>query len=96
VIFRIYTFLREGEQKMEEPQLNEEELKGLSEEEKAQKIAEIEKQRELYWQERYKRNIYEFGDYDSPEDTEMTPMMKELDAEIKEKIRQIKERENML
>ncbi len=81
---------------MEEPQLNEEDLKGLSEEEKANKIAEIEKQRELYWKERYKRNFYEFGDYDGPEDTEMTPMMKELDAQIKEKIRQIKERENIL
>ncbi len=76
---------------MEEPKLNEEELKGLSEEERAKKIAEIEKQRELYLKERYKRNIYEFGDYDGPEDTEMTPMMKELDAEIKEKIRKIKE-----
>ena len=47
---------------MEEPKLNEEELKGLSEEERAKKIAEIEKQRELYWKERYKQNFYEFGD----------------------------------
>ena len=76
---------------MEEPKLNEEELKGLSEEERAKKIAEIEKQKKLYWQERYKRNIYEFGDYDGPEDTEMTPDVAALDAEIKEKIRKIKE-----
>ncbi|MBQ8437118.1 MAG: hypothetical protein IJX20_05670 [Alphaproteobacteria bacterium] len=76
---------------MEEPKLNEEELKGLSEEEKAKKIAELEKQKELYWKERYKRNIYEFGDYDGPEDTEMTPDVAKAVEEGLKKIRQIKE-----
>ena len=77
---------------MEEPKLNEEELKGLSEEERAKKIAEIEKQRELYWKERYKRNIYEFGDYDGPEEPQPeAPSVITASKEIEEKIRRIKE-----
>ncbi len=77
---------------MEEPKLNEEELKGLSEEERAKKIAEIEKQRELYWKERYKRNIYEFGDGEVDYSV-VTPDVAEADKRIKKIIAQIKENE---
>ena len=71
---------------MEEPKLNEEELIGLSEEEKQKKLAELQRKKDEYWEARYKRNVYEFGDYDGPEDTEMTPDVEEWDKMIKEKI----------
>ena len=45
---------------MQEPKLTEEELVGLSEEEKQQKIAELEQRKKEYWEERYRRNVYEF------------------------------------
>lgn len=75
---------------MEKPELKEEDLIGLSEEEKAAKIAEIEKQKELYWKERYKRNIYEFGDYNGPEDSEMTPEVAEAVERGLQRIAEIK------
>jgi len=53
---------------MQEPTLNEEELEGLSEEEKAEKLARLEEQKKAYWKERYRRNIYEFGDYEPKEE----------------------------
>jgi len=77
---------------MEEPKLNEEELKGLSEEERAKKIAEIEKQKELYWKERYKQTFYEFGDAE-PDYSVVTPDVAEADKRIKKIIAQIKENE---
>ena len=75
---------------MKEPKLNEEELIGLSEEEKQKKIAEIERQKKEYWEERYRRNVYEFGDYDGPEDPEMSPGVAMADKRIKEIIAEIK------
>ena len=74
---------------MDKPELKEEDLVGLSEEEKAAKIAELEHQKELYWKERYKRNIYEFGDYDGPEDAPMTPDVAEMDLAIKRKLAEL-------
>ena len=78
---------------MKEPKLNEEELIGLSEEEKQKKIAEIERQKKEYWEERYRRNVYEFGDYDGPEDPEMSPGVAMADKRIKEIIAQLKKEE---
>ena len=75
---------------MDKPELKEEDLVGLSEEEKAAKIAELEHQKELYWKERYKRNIYEFGDYDGPEDVPMTPDVAEMVAKGLKKIAELK------
>ena len=75
---------------MKEPKLNEEELIGLSEEEKQKKIAEIERQKKEYWEERYRRNVYEFGDYDGPEDPEMTPFMRKMDKMVKARLAEIK------
>ena len=75
---------------MKEPKLTEEELIGLSEEEKQKKIAEIERQKKEYWEERYRRNVYEFGDYDGPEDPEMSPGVAMADKRIKEIIAEIK------
>ena len=77
---------------MEEPKLNEEELKGLSEEEKAKKIAEIEKQRELYWKERYKQTFYEFGDAE-PDYSVVTPDVAEAIERGKQKIIEIKKKQ---
>ena len=73
---------------MKEPKLTEEELVGLSEEEKQQKIAELEQRKE-----RYRRNVYEFGDYDGPEDPEMTPFMRKMDKMLKNHIAQLKKEE---
>ena len=78
---------------MQEPKLNEEELIGLSEEEKQQKIAELEQRKKEYWEERYRRNVYEFGDYDGPEDPEMSPGVAMADKRIKEIIAQLKKEE---
>ena len=78
---------------MKEPKLNEEELIGLSEEEKQQKIAELEQRKKEYWEERYRRNVYEFGDYDGPEDPEMSPGVAMADKRIKEIIAQLKKEE---
>ena len=75
---------------MQEPKLNEEELIGLSEEEKQQKIAELEQRKKEYWEERYRRNVYEFGDYDGPEDPEMTPDVAEWDKKVKARLAEIK------
>ena len=75
---------------MKEPKLNEEELIGLSEEEKQKKIAELEQRKREYWEERYRRNVYEFGDYDGPEDPEMSPGVAMADKRIKEIIAEIK------
>ena len=75
---------------MQEPKLTEEELVGLSEEEKQQKIAELEQRKKEYWEERYRRNVYEFGDYDGPEDPEMTPDVAEWDKKIKARLAEIK------
>ena len=77
---------------MEEPKLNEEELKGLSEEERAKKIAEIEKQRELYWKERYKQNFYEFGDGEVDYSV-VTPDVAEAIERGKQKIIDIKNKQ---
>ena len=46
---------------MKEPKLNEEELIGLSEEEKQQKIAELEQRKKEYWEERYRRGKKNIG-----------------------------------
>ena len=78
---------------MQEPKLTEEELVGLSEEEKQQKIAELEQRKKEYWEERYCRNVYEFGDYDGPEDPEMSPGVAMADKRIKEIIAQLKKEE---
>ncbi len=78
---------------MKEPKLNEEELIGLSEEEKQQKIAELEQRKKEYWEERYRRNVHEFGDYDGPEDPEMSPGVAMADKRIKEIIAQLKKEE---
>ena len=78
---------------MKEPKLTEEELIGLSEEEKQQKIAELEQRKKEYWEERYRRNVYEFGDYDGPEDPEMSPGVAMADKRIKEIIAQLKKEE---
>ena len=78
---------------MQEPKLTEEELIGLSEEEKQQKIAELEQRKKEYWEERYRRNVYEFGDYDGPEDPEMSPGVAMADKRIKEIIAQLKKEE---
>lgn len=78
---------------MQEPKLTEEELVGLSEEEKQQKIAELEQRKKEYWEERYRRNVYEFGDYDGPEDPEMTPFMRKMDKMLKNHIAQLKKEE---
>ena len=75
---------------MQEPKLTEEELVGLSEEEKQQKIAELEQRKKEYWEERYRRNVYEFGDYDGPEDPEMTPDVAEWDKKVKARLAEIK------
>lgn len=77
---------------MEEPKLNEEELEGLSEEEKTKKIAEIEKQRELYWKERYKQNFYEFGDGEVDYSV-VTPDVAEAIERGKQKIIDIKNKQ---
>lgn len=77
---------------MEEPKLNEEELKGLSEEERTKKIAEIEKQRELYWKERYKQNFYEFGDGEVDYSV-VTPDVAEAIERGKQKIIDIKNKQ---
>ena len=77
---------------MKEPKLNEEELIGLSEEEKQQKIAELEQRKKEYWED-YRRNVYEFGDYDGPEDPEMSPGVAMADKRIKEIIAQLKKEE---
>ena len=47
---------------MQEPKLTEEELVGLSEEEKQQKIAELEQRKKEYWEKERKYYVYEFGD----------------------------------
>lgn len=78
---------------MQEPKLTEEELVGLSEEEKQQKITELEQRKKEYWEERYRRNVYEFGDYDGPEDPEMSPGVAMADKRIKEIIAQLKKEE---
>ena len=78
---------------MQEPKLTEEELVGLSEEEKQKKIAELEQRKKEYWEERYRRNVYEFGDYDGPEDPEMSPGVAMADKRIKEIIAQLKKEE---
>lgn len=75
---------------MEKPELKEEELVGLSEEEKAAKIAEIKHQKELYWKERYKRNIYEFGDCDGSENGQMTQDVAEMVSKGLKKIAELK------
>ena len=75
---------------MQEPKLTEEELVGLSEEEKQKKIAELEQRKKEYWEERYRRNVYEFGDYDGPEDPEMTPDVAEWDKKVKARLAEIK------
>ena len=46
---------------MKEPKLNEEELIGLSEEEKQKKIAELEQRKREYWENERKYYVYEFG-----------------------------------
>ena len=74
---------------MKEPKLNEEELVGLSEEEKQQKIAELEQRKKEYWEERYRRNVYEFGDYD-PDYSKVTPDVAEWDKKIKARLAEIK------
>ena len=63
---------------MQEPKLTEEELIGLSEEEKQQKIAELEQRKKEYWEERYRRNVYEFPD------------VAEWDKKIKARLAEIK------
>ena len=75
---------------MKEPKLNEEELIGLSEEEKQQKIAELEQRKKEYWEKERKYYVYEFGDYDGPEDPEMTPDVAEWDKKIKARLAEIK------
>ena len=78
---------------MKEPKLNEEELIGLSEEEKQQKIAELEQRKKEYWEKERKYYVYEFGDYDGPEDPEMSPGVAMADKRIKEIIAQLKKEE---
>ena len=78
---------------MKEPKLNEEELIGLSEEEKQQKIAELEQRKREYWENERKYYVYEFGDYDGPEDPEMSPGVAMADKRIKEIIAQLKKEE---
>ena len=75
---------------MKEPKLNEEELIGLSEEEKQKKIAELEQRKREYWENERKYYVYEFGDYDGPEDPEMSPGVAMADKRIKEIIAEIK------
>ena len=77
---------------MKEPKLTEEELIGLSEEEKQQKIAELEQRKKEYWENERKYYVYEFGDYDGPEDPEMTPFMRKMDKMLKNHIAQLKKR----
>ena len=78
---------------MQEPKLTEEELIGLSEEEKQQKIAELEQRKKEYWEKERKYYVYEFGDYDGPEDPEMSPGVAMADKRIKEIIAQLKKEE---
>ena len=78
---------------MQEPKLTEEELVGLSEEEKQQKIAELELRKREYWENERKYYVYEFGDYDGPEDPEMTPFMRKMDKMLKNHIAQLKKEE---
>ena len=78
---------------MQEPKLTEEELVGLSEEEKQQKIAELEQRKKEYWEKERKYYVYEFGDYDGPEDPEMSPGVAMADKRIKEIIAQLKKEE---
>ena len=78
---------------MQEPKLTEEELVGLSEEEKQQKIAELEQRKREYWENERKYYVYEFGDYDGPEDPEMTPFMRKMDKMLKNHIAQLKKEE---
>ena len=78
---------------MQEPKLTEEELVGLSEEEKQQKIAELEQRKKEYWENERKYYVYEFGDYDGPEDPEMSPGVAMADKRIKEIIAQLKKEE---
>ena len=78
---------------MKEPKLNEEELIGLSEEEKQKKIAELEQRKREYWENERKYYVYEFGDYDGPEDPEMSPGVAMADKRIKEIIAQLKKEE---
>ena len=73
-----------------EPKLTEEELVGLSEEEKQQKIAELEQRKKEYWENERKYYVYEFGDYDGPEDPEMTPFMRKMDKMVKARLAEIK------
>ena len=87
---------------MKEPKLNEEELIGLSEEEKQKKIAELEQRKREYWENERKYYVYEFGenerkyyvyefgDYDGPEDPEMTPDVAEWDKKVKARLAEIK------
>ena len=74
---------------MEEPKLNEEELIGLSEEEKQKKLAELQRKKDEYWEARYKRNVYEFGDYD-PDYSKMTPFVERMVERGRQKIAEIK------
>lgn len=78
---------------MQEPKLTEEELVGLSEEEKQKKIAELEQRKREYWENERKYYVYEFGDYDGPEDPEMSPGVAMADKRIKEIIAQLKKEE---
>ena len=75
---------------MQEPKLTEEELVGLSEEEKQKKIAELEQRKREYWENERKYYVYEFGDYDGPEDPEMTPFMRKMDKMVKARLAEIK------
>ena len=75
---------------MQEPKLTEEELVGLSEEEKQKKIAELEQRKREYWENERKYYVYEFGDYDGPEDPEMTPFMRKMDQMVKARLAEIK------
>ena len=70
---------------MEEPKLNEEELIGLSEEEKQKKLAELQRKKDEYWEERMRRNVYDFGAY-VPDYSKMTLDVEQWDQMIKEKI----------
>ena len=78
---------------MQEPKLTEEELVGLSEEEKQHKITELEQRKKEYWEKERKYYVYEFGDYDGPEDPEMSPGVAMADKRIKEIIAQLKKEE---
>ena len=74
---------------MEEPKLNEEELIGLSEEEKQKKLAELQRKKDEYWEERMRRNVYDFGAY-VPDYSKMTPFVERMVERGRQKIAEIK------